>query len=161
VESLRELAKAPASAPVKRYEFQDWAEKPLAGLEIRYGRGYSIRYSYADKKYERVVVDGSREPFTQADLGTNEKVAVSNVIVQFAKTRVIDKELRVSIDLVGEGKAAYLLGGRYSEGTWKKASYEEPTWFYGSNGEKIILTPGQTWVQIVPDDATVREPATK
>lgn len=157
VERLRKLVKEPASPPARRYDFEGWAEKPLAGLEIRYGRRYAVRYNYAGGKYERVVLDGSLEPFVQADLGTGEKPAVSNVIVQFAATQVIDKELRVSIDLIGEGKAVYLLGGRYSEGTWKKDSIDEPTWFYTSSGDKITLTTGQTWVQIVPEDAKVTE----
>lgn len=157
VVTLRELAPAQTPAPKKRYDFEDWAESPTPGIEVRYDKRYAVQYLYMDNTYRRCVVDGSREPFVQTDLGTDEKIAVSNVIVQFAKTTVLDSELRVSIDLVGEGKAAYLLGGRYSEGTWKKANTSEPTWFYTSAGEKIKLTAGQTWVQIVTETGKVTE----
>ncbi len=157
VETLRKVAPGAATPPEKRYEFREWAEEPLTGFEVRYGKSYAVRYSYHGGKYERTVLDGNLEPFVQADRESGETCSISNVIVQFAKTRVLDKELRVAIDLIGEGKAVFLLGGRYSEGTWKKASVEEPTWFYTSEGNKIALTPGQTWVQIVPETAQVSE----
>ena len=51
----------------------------------------------------------------------------------------------------------FLLGGTYSEGTWEKTAVSEPTWFYGAGGQKITLAPGQTWVQIVPEDAKVEK----
>lgn len=161
IETLRKVGTSPAPETAQRYEFQDWSDDPLPELEIRYGRTYAVRYVYSDGKYRRVVHDGSLNPFVQADRDTGEECAVSNVIVQFAKSRVLDAELRIAIDLIGEGKAVYLLGGRYLEGTWKKESAEEPTWFYTADGEKITLTPGQTWVQIVPMDAKVTGPATE
>lgn len=157
VETLRKVAEGAFDLPEKRYEFRDWAETPLAGLEVRYGKTYAVRYAYAGAEYERTVLDGSREPFVQADRDSGDTCAVSNVIVQFAKTRVLDKELRVAIDLIGEGKAVYLLGGRYLEGTWRKASVGEPTWFYTAEGNKIALTPGQTWVQVVPEGTQVSQ----
>lgn len=159
IETLRKVGKTPAPETAKRYEFQEWSDDPLAELEIRYGRTYAVRYVYDNGKYRRIVVDGSLEPFVQADRETGEECAVSNVIIQFAKSRVLDEELRLAIDLIGEGKAVYLLGGRFLEGTWKKESVDEPTWFYTADGEKITLTPGQTWVQIVPQDAKVTGPS--
>lgn len=157
VENLRKVPAQPLAAPEKRYEFQDWAEEPSAGLEIQYGQGYTVQYRYKDKKYERVILDRGLDPFVYQDRGTNETPAVSNVIVQFAKSRVAYSDGGLIIDLIGEGKALYLLGGRYSEGTWKKESVDKPTWFYTADGEKITLTAGQTWVQIVPTDAKVGE----
>jgi hypothetical protein len=157
IENMRKVPEQEIPAPEKRYEFQEWEKNPSAGLEIQYGRNYTVQYRYNDKKYERVILDGSREPFVYHDLGTNEKPAVSNVIVQFAETRVAYSDGGLIIDLIGEGKAVYLLGGRYSEGTWKKESVDKPTWFFTAEGEKITLTTGQTWVQVVPSDAKVTE----
>ena len=157
VDNLRKVPAKPLPEPEKRYEFQEWTDKPSAGLEIQYGRSYTVQYKYMDKKYERVIRDSGLEPFVYQDRGTNEKPAVSNVIVQFAKSRVAYSDGGLVIDLIGEGKALYLLGGRYSEGTWKKEGVDEPTWFYTAGGQKIILTTGQTWVQIVPTDAEVSE----
>ncbi len=157
IDNLRQVPSQELPKPETRYEFEDWAEDPIAGLEIQYGRGYTVQYKYADEKYERVILDGSLSPFVYADKDTDEKPAVSNVIVQYAKTKVVYADLGLVIDLVGEGKAVYLLGGRYSEGTWKKESVEGPTLFYTEDGEKITLTTGQTWVQIVPEEAVVKQ----
>ncbi len=157
VENLRKVPAEPLPAPEKRYEFQDWSQTPAAGLEIQYGRGYTVQYKYADRKYERVILDSQTNPFTYQDRGTNEKPAVSNVIVQFAKSRVAYSDGGLIIDLIGEGKAVYLLGGRYTEGTWKKESLDKPTLFYTADGKKITLTTGQTWVQIVPEETRVSQ----
>ena len=156
VESLRQVTSTPLPEPARRYDFGDWAAEPVAGIEVRYSKNYAVQYRYAGKKYERWVLDGDREPWAQEDRGTGRKPEVANVIVQFAKTRVAYADGGVIIDLIGEGKAVYLLGGTYSEGTWKKASVSEPTLFYTEQGGKITPAPGQIWVQIVPEDASVR-----
>lgn len=155
VDNLRKITSEPLPAPGKRYEFQEWAEKPVKMLVIRYGRDYTVQYDYADRKYDRVILDRDKEPLTCADRETKEKVQVSNVIVQYARTKVVYSDGGLVIDLIGEGKACYLLGGRYSKGTWKKESVDKPTVFLDAGGNKIVLTPGQTWVQVVPEEATV------
>ena len=156
VESLRKVTSTPLPGPAKRYDFGNWTTEPVAGIEVRYSKNYAVQYRYAGKKYERWILDGDREPWPQEDRGTGKKPEVANVIVQFAKTRVAYADGGVIIDLIGEGRAVYLLGGAYSEGTWKKGGIEEPTLFYTQQGAKITLAPGQTWVQIVPEDASVR-----
>lgn len=154
VDNIRNLTKR-LPPPQGRYEFQAWADKPLSGLKIKYNKTYSVEYRYADRYYERVVLDGNLEPYTYADKETGAKLKVSNVIVQFARTRAIYAQGGVDITLVGQGKAAFLLGGRYSEGTWKKDSVEGPTVFLDAAGNKITLAKGQTWIQLVPEDAVV------
>lgn len=155
VDNLRKITDDPLPAPEQRYEFQDWSPEPAAGLLLRYAPDYAVQYKYAEKKYERWILARKAEPWLYADLDTEEKPEVANVIVQFAKTRVAYSDGGLIIDLIGEGRASYLLGGRYSEGTWRKEGVDGPTIFYGPDGKKIVLTPGQTWVQIVPKDATV------
>jgi hypothetical protein len=161
VDNLRKTTSEPLPAPGKRYEFQDWSDKPVAGLEVRYARDYAVQYKYAEKRYERWILDGNQGPWQYRDRDTNEKPDVANVIVQFAKSRVAYSDGGLIIDLVDEGRSAYLLGGRYSEGTWKKESLDKPTFFYTAEGKKIALAAGQTWVQIVPEDATVSVLETK
>ena len=156
IEHLRKVTSDPLPAPAKRYDFGSWAADPVFGIEVRYSKNYAVQYRYADKRYERWILDGDREPWAYSDRDTGDKPEIADVIVQFAKTRVAYSDGGVIIDLIGEGKAVYLLGGSYAEGTWKKASVEEPTLFYTQQGTRITLVPGQTWVQIAPEDATVR-----
>jgi|CZCB01.1.fsa_nt_gi hypothetical protein len=156
VENLRKVPTEELPAPSKRYEFKDFAEEPEAGISIRYGRSYAVLYRLAEGSYNRYVLEGSQaEPVLHVDRETEEPVSASNVILQYTSLRVIDSEGRLNIDMVGTGKAAYLLGGVYKEGTWEKSGVFEPTLFYDASGEKISLSPGQTWIHIVPQDVEV------
>ena len=47
VENLRRAADDELPEPLQRYDFTGWAEVPEAGLLIRYGRIYAVRYHYA------------------------------------------------------------------------------------------------------------------
>ncbi len=154
IANLRTITSAALPDPEPRYEFFDWTESPAAGLSIDYGYRYVVTYKHVDGGYERHVADGSRT-FLQKDLETDETIVASNILVQFAKAKVLDSEGRLEITMVGEGKAICLVGGRLIEGTWKKPSLDEVTLFYDDAGQKVSLTPGQTWIQIVPQDAKV------
>lgn len=157
VENLRKVPSAELPAPPQRYEFKDRSVKPEAGISIRYGKSYSVEYRLAEGVYNRYILQGSQaEPVLHVDRDSEEPVTASNIIVQYTTMRVIDSEGRLNIDMVGSGKAVFLLGGVYEEGTWKKTGTLEPTVFYDAHGEKITLAPGQTWIHIVSPDAVVK-----
>jgi hypothetical protein len=62
---------------------------------------------------------------------------------------MVERAQYVLVDFVGTGKAEFFVNGKYEEGTWKKASYNDVTEFYDSEGESIVLLPGNTWIQVV------------
>lgn len=156
VANLREVTSEPLPNPEKRYEFTEWAESPEAGLEIRYNRNYAVRYEYSDKCYNRHVLEKSEAPLLHVDRETEEPVEAANIIVQFAHSEVVYSDGGLVIDLIGKGKAVFLLGGAYSEGSWEKTALDQPTIFYNGDRERISIARGQTWVQIVPEDASVK-----
>jgi hypothetical protein len=61
------------------------------------------------------------------------------------------------VDVIGEGKAEYFLGGQYLEGTWEKKSMTEPTMFYDNSGNHITFTRGKTWIQFVRTNAKINK----
>ncbi|MCF6466533.1 DUF3048 domain-containing protein [Clostridium sp. Cult2] len=79
----------------------------------------------------------------------NSPIIVKNIIIQEAKTKIIDNEGRLSIDLVGEGKGKYITNGKGINISWLKKSREDKTYFYDELGKEIILNPGVTWIQVV------------
>ncbi len=162
VKNLRKAVSTPLPAPENRYEFTSWAETPVNGIGIDYGFNYKVEYRYSSdhKAYERCVIDAGEER-QQKDRDTEDPVMVSNVIIQFAASKVAYSDGGLIIDLIGDGKAQYLLGGRWEEGTWEKDAVEEPTLFRAKEGNPIELAPGQTWVQIVPKTAKVHVLETK
>lgn len=153
---LRKAVSTSLPAPFHRYDFEPWVDKPAQVLHIDYGQDYMVEYRYSpdDDAYERFVIDSGKE-LQQKDLDTQDRVLVSNVVVQFASSKVVYSDGGLIIDLIGEDKALYLLGGRWEKGTWEKQGVSEITFFYDSGGVPIKLAPGQTWIQIVPQTAKV------
>lgn len=154
IEDLRDSNLYPADEPKDLWEFGDWSDTPVQALKITYSKNYAIGYVYNKDNYLRYVIDNGTTK-EHSDLDTDEPLLVSNVIVQFADHKVVYSDLGLEITLLGEGKAAYLLGGEYVEGTWKKESVESPTVFFTEDKDEITLVPGLTFIQIVPTDAKV------
>ena len=57
---------------------------------------------------------------------------------------------------IGWGPAWIASNGVTIRGTWRKASVDAPTRFYDSDGREIVLTAGQTFIQVVPPGTPVR-----
>lgn len=127
-----------------------WRDEPAAGVEIVYGPRYTVTYNRVMGGYRR-----SMNGEVHKDRETGRAILAANIIVQFADSRVAYSDLGLIIDLVGKGKAVFLAEGKYQEGVWEKTSPESPTRFTTSDGETIRCAPGQTWIQVVPSNASV------
>jgi len=92
------------------------------------------------------------------DRETKTQVAAANVIIQYASHRVLnDADHHLEIDLTGEGRAEYFLGGTYQEGTWSKKGLNEPINYYDPAGKPVALVPGPTWVQVVRTGSSIEK----
>jgi hypothetical protein len=54
--------------------------------------------------------------------------------------------------LTGTGPATMFRDGRRQDGTWYRASWFDPFTFVSQQGERMLLSPGQTWLHIVPTE---------
>ncbi len=84
-----------------------------------------------------------------------DRVLAANVIVRFTPYR--DSGIRDSVgavvpeaEAVGEGDAWLFSDGRLQRGRWTKGSADAPTSYVDANGAPLRLTPGQTWVEVLP-----------
>jgi hypothetical protein len=82
-------------------------------------------------------------------------IAPENVIIQFAE--YVDTGIRdlagspvPEAQLTGEGGAWVLTRGHLIEARWKRPTPEDLTTFETLGGTEIPLTPGQTWVALLP-----------
>ncbi len=75
------------------------------------------------------------------------------MIVQFVRENSIagDDKGRLDYELVGSGKATVFIDGKVVDATWSKASRDERTLFYDTNGREIEFNRGKFWIAIVPD----------
>ena len=109
------------------------------------------RYDAATNRYLRYL-DGAKKP--QVDVADGQVVAPANVVV----LRMFFGPLtgaggghgRLEAGDVGKGVAWIATNGRTVKGTWKKASPTAPTLLFGPDGAPFTLTPGQTFMQVLP-----------
>lgn len=132
-------------------EFCD-AEEELRGINVEkfnlnYCKNYYVGYCYDKEKmsYQRLM---NNEPHT--DRITEEPIYVKNIIVQFHDMKVIDDKGRLDIKTVGEGKGYYICEGVLQEIIWKKDSRRANTEFFYTDGRKLKIKPGRTWIQVMP-----------
>ena len=114
-------------------------------ITIQYNGENKTQYIYdKDKKIYIRYKDGKQH----IDEFDNSRIVAKNIIVEEANTKVIDKEGRLSIDLIGDGNGIYITNGKGIKITWSKNSRSEKVRYYDENGEEIILNPGVTWIQV-------------
>lgn len=131
----------------------DLASEAANSIEFSYNNFTNIRYTYDDsiKKYLRF-----QESIPHVDAESQEQIKVSNVIIQYTKHESIveDNLGRIDVVLTGEGEIDYFTEGKKMRGTWRKGNNMLSTNFYDSEGQPLILNPGNTWIQVfdVNDD---------
>lgn len=87
------------------------------------------------------------------DQGT--RVGAANVVVRFTPYR--DSGVRDSsgaavpeADMVGDGDAWLFTDGHVVRGRWNKPGPDDPTTYTAADGSPVRLTPGPTWVEVLP-----------
>jgi hypothetical protein len=83
------------------------------------------------------------------------QIAMKNVIVQFTNYSSTPYQDRADspvdeADTTGSGDAWVLSDGKIVQGHWSRPSNDDITTYTDANGDPIKLSPGQTWVSLVP-----------
>ena len=138
------------------YQFKIDINEKLIGREtgsivIPYNSIYTVSYNYLPEsmKYVRFM---NGKP--HIDSKTKKQIAVDNIIIQFVETKIIDQEGMLAVDFVGKGKGLLIFKGNSTEITWEKPDLRTRTLFLNKEGNRIVLTPGNVWIQIAPSDLT-------
>ena len=138
-----------------------WLFAPDAPIDRR-PTGGSIRVDYPDEtityRYDWVTntyvryLNRLKKP--QRDRVGGEIVAPKNVVIlRMAFGPLNDghpHKHRLEARDVGKGVAWISTNGYTVKGQWRKASPTAPTLLYGPDGRQIVLTAGQTFVQVIP-----------
>lgn len=130
---------------------------PASALAIPYrGVGY-VRYEYqaGARGYARFQ-NGVRE----VDALNGQAIAAKTVVViqtdVFPAQPPIVQDIFGSLGLdmrtTGTGKCSIFQQGRRQDCTWSRASIGEAFTFTNFYGKRILLSPGQTWLHVVPAD---------
>jgi len=126
--------------------------RPVGGrIQVQYGDVNAIRFDYDRKTntYRRSVT-GEK---VQIDGATKRRVAPKNVIVMVVRFGALDdghpNKHRLEADVIGSGPAWISTNGVTIKGTWKKTSLTSATRFFTLAGKPVVLTVGQTFVQVM------------
>ena len=125
--------------------------KPRTSASVAFAPTNVVGWSWSRNRWVREI-DG--EPML-AESG--EPIAVDNVVVQevvVTDSNILDAAGFPSpeVKLTGQGRAWILRDGRLITGRWRRGSMGDVTVFETKGGDEITLTPGTTFVQLVPKD---------
>lgn len=144
------------TADIKGFSFND-KDTDIEGTQaievlIKYYPNNTTKYEYdcENKVYKRYK-DGK----LHIDEADEKPILAKNIIIQEAKTKIIDSEGRMEIQVIGEGKGIYFTNGKYQKITWRKESLEDQTKFFDQKGNEVKLNPGVTWIQFTEPDPDI------
>jgi hypothetical protein len=159
---LYSLAPPDAVAPPPLFQYRKAGEPACAGAQpvgaahLDFGGGGGsapVDYGW----------DAARGGFGRSQRGSihadaaGVQIAPANVIVQF--TDYIDTGITDVVgtpvpeaQLVGTGRALIMSNGMICEATWTKTAPEAVATYVDAAGQPVKLTPGQTFVELLPND---------
>ena len=137
------------------------ASVPASTLTIPYRAGATVRYDYdfASRTYARYQDNGGMQ--REVDAANGVAIAARNIVVihteiwQTTINEDIFNSLGLDMNLVGEGRAEIFRDGQRVDGRWARATIYDAFHFYTNVGERIYLSPGQTWVHPVYKDWSI------
>ena len=125
------------------------ADNRVDNIEISYSQNanYDVEWQYNEE-------DGVYYRFNAGqphlDKNSNQQITAKNVIVMEALSRVIDDIGRLEMNNIGSGPVLIYTQGTKQKGEWQKDSYSGRTRFVDKAGNDLFLSPGNTWIQVVP-----------
>lgn len=145
------------------------ATDPLAGglngsidattISVPYRPLFGVRYEYdaATRAYTRFQ-NGVRE----VDPANGEAVAAKNIVIIHTDVHSTDAfgldpagNQKLDMVLTGAGPGSVFRDGRRQDVTWSRPDIFDVFVLRNATGEVVRLSPGQTWIHIVPKDWTI------
>ncbi len=110
----------------------------------------SWTYAAASTTYLRSV-NGKRD----TDRATGEQLSARNVVVLWTRTSTYGSGGALNeVTLTGSGRASVFLGGQRYDGTWSAGASSPPV-LREQDGRIIRLDPGDTWFEVIGNDAHI------
>ncbi|MBS4209579.1 DUF3048 domain-containing protein [Bacillus sp. FJAT-50079] len=116
-------------------------------VKVAYDGGGPFTAEYMYDEAEQTYARYSAGEQTK-NLETEAPIALSNILIFETVHRVIDDAGRKAIDLTSGGRAYVVQKGVYQEIEWKN---QDGRLLPFADGTLVQLTPGKTWIHIVPD----------
>jgi hypothetical protein len=129
-------------------------DRSLANFNIQVKNGqsqYDVNWDYnlSDNNYIKKIAGEE-----QVD-NFGENIKVDNIVLQFVETEILDSELRLKIDLLGQGQSIVCLDGYCHQTYWQKNNNEDRTRYYLETGDEIVFNSGRTWIHLIDERTSI------
>ncbi|MGH8102976.1 MAG: DUF3048 domain-containing protein [bacterium] len=153
--------------PSRVFQFDDrvqpaGVEKTQVTLHFSNITGHEVvgwSYNPKSRKYVRLVNGVVMRDAVTGDLITADNIIVQKVILEAVPN---SPKLYVDVQIIGSGDAMVLYGGKMRPLRWEKADVRSQTVFTEATvapgtagapyGSPLVLHPGVTWVEVVPNN---------
>ncbi len=96
------------------------------------------------------------------DEGTDTQIAVSNIIVQKVPLVYYENEMmRPVMEGIGGGPIDAFINGTRIKGVWRRDTLRDPYTYLDLEGYPLVLFPGKTFIQIIPESIRLDEKESK
>lgn len=120
-------------------------------VEIPYSSSYRAKFFYDEgsKMYLR-----SQNNTELVDYNSKERAKVKNIIVYSVKYKTIDSKGRQDMENIGSGDGYFISEGKAVPIKWEKTSRSAKTVYKLTNGERLVVNDGVTYIGIQPSGRT-------
>jgi hypothetical protein len=101
-------------------------------------------YDSASNSYSKII--------SKEEMGISAK----NIVLQFIESQILDDDLRLKIEMTGQGDAIICRDGSCYDASWIKEGEKSRTFYYDQGGEEFVFNRGLTWIHFV-DQSTLVE----
>ncbi len=123
-------------------------------IDYAAGQLFDVSYEYQTSTEDFVRYQNND---LQIDANNKEVIKIKNIVIQTVmEEKHLDALDRLSMETMGAGQAMFLSKGKLIKGTWQKNSISAQTKFFDSQGQEIIFTPGNLWLEIVPGKREIK-----
>ena len=119
---------------------------PAAGADVGFAKGYEVNWTWDPVRsvWLRSIFGG---PDVDPD---GRQIAVANVVVMQVRYGPDATRTSVEGNMIGSGPVAVYSDGKVVTGEWVRPDIEKAAELRDAAGAPIVLTPGQTWVELMP-----------
>jgi hypothetical protein len=148
---------ADRSAPAPQFNYATSVEDSTAAVFGDEITSMRVTFSsFSSPSWEWSADDGvfyRNQTNGAADLAiSGDQIAADNVIVLEVDIQVIQDIPTTNLIDSGEGFVA--TGGKIHDIRWSKESAESPIELSDASGARVLLAPGQTWIELIPAEGS-------
>lgn len=133
-------------------DLKDRGEKSKVSVtfheRLQNGGAYNAIWTYDSKTNSYLKQTGGQPDLDQE---TNTQIYAKNLVIQEVNmSSTYDEKGHIILDVIGSGKATFLIDGKVTEGTWRKISRTDRTTYLASDGKEVEFNRGRIWISAVP-----------